>query len=272
MTQISISNIAWDTRYDTQVAELMEKHSVSFVDIAPSKYIDISSLNFLSEAKAVREHWLSRGIHPLGMQSLLFGTKGLNVFGDVDTQARMLSHLERVCAIGDVLNARRLVFGSPRNRDCTGLSADDVRDRAVTFFRRLGDVAKKYNVIVCLEPNPECYNSNFMTNSIETAEVVEYVEHDNIKMQLDTGAMCINQEQQEETLLRVKDYVAHIHISEPNLVPVCEQGEYQASLAPLIKKHFPKMPITIEMLTKDDNSALSDIEKSLKYVKALYQG
>lgn len=272
MTQISISNIAWDTRYDAQVAELMEKHGVSFVDIAPSKYIDISSLNFLSKAKALREDWLSRGIHPLGMQSLLFGTEGLNVFGDVDTQARMLSHLERVCAIGDVLNARLLVFGSPRNRDCTGLSAEEVRDRAVIFFKRLGDIAKKYNVVVCLEPNPVCYNSNFMTNSAETAEIVQYVGHENIKMQLDTGAMCINEEEQEGTLLLVKDYVAHIHISEPNLVPVCEYTQYQKALAPLIKQYFPTMPVTIEMLTRDNDLVLSDIEKSLKFVKALYQG
>lgn len=272
MTEISISNIAWQTQYDSQVRELLSKYNVSYVDIAPSKYIDTKKPVDRSEVQRVKDVWLSGGIRPLGMQSLLFGTEGLNVFGDTATQDRMLSHLDRICAIGDGLGARLLVFGSPRNRDCSGLEERDTHDTAVSFFRRLGDIAKKHNVTVCLEPNPSRYNANFMTSSIETADVVMAVDHENIKMQLDTGAMCINGEIQEETLKRVKAYIGHIHISEPDLVPVYQNNQYQESLAPLIKQYFPDMPITIEMLTKESDDVLDEIEKSIRYVTALYQG
>ena len=44
--------------------------------------------------------------------------------------------------------------------------------RRLNFFRRLGDIAQEHDVILCLEPNPICYQANFMTNSLETVEVV----------------------------------------------------------------------------------------------------
>jgi len=272
MTEVSISNIAWQVQHDAQVRDLLAKYNVSYVDIAPSKYVDTKRPLNMSDVQRVKDFWLSGGIRPLGMQSLLFGTEGLNVFGDTATQDRMLSHLDRICAIGNGLGARLLVFGSPRNRDCSGLKKKDIQHTAVSFFRRLGDIAKKHNVTVCLEPNPSRYNANFMTTSPETADVVMAVDHENIKMQLDTGAMCINSEVQESTLEKVKDYIAHIHISEPDLVPVYQNNPYQERLAPLIKKYFPNMPITIEMLTKDSNRTLEDIEKSIRYVTELYQG
>jgi hypothetical protein len=61
------------------------------------------------------------------MQALLFGTTGLNVFGDNKSQEAMLEHLRAVCRIGAGLGATKLVFGSPKNRDrrkrCPGTRA-----------------------------------------------------------------------------------------------------------------------------------------------------
>ena len=93
----------------------------------------------------------------------------------------MLQHLSSVCRIGAGLGATRLVFGSPKNRDRTGLSDQQARDVAVPFFRRLGTIAQSYGVVICLEPNPTCYGANFMTTSAETAQVVEQIDHPAIK-------------------------------------------------------------------------------------------
>ena len=67
-------------------------------------------------------------------------------------------------------------------------------DMAVPFFRRLGDIAQNFGVVICLEPNPTCYGANFMTTSAETAQVVEQIAHPAVRMQLDTGALTINGE------------------------------------------------------------------------------
>ncbi|MGC8000720.1 sugar phosphate isomerase/epimerase, partial [Salmonella enterica] len=71
------------------------------------------------------------------MQSLLFGTTGLNLFSDED--GVMLTRLAGVCRTGRLLGARALTFGSPKNRDRSGLDDEAVRRVATDFFRRLGD-------------------------------------------------------------------------------------------------------------------------------------
>lgn len=106
----------------------------------------------------------------------------------------MLDHLQEACRIGVGLNARLLVFGSPRNRDRSGLPDEQTLDIAMAFFQRLAGIAGQHGVTISLEPNPQCYGSNFMTYSYETATVVNLVGHPAQKMQFDTGSLSINGE------------------------------------------------------------------------------
>ncbi len=71
------------------------------------------------------------------MQSLLFATTGLNVFGSPESQDAMLQHLSAVCRIGAGLGANRIVFGSPKNRDRSGLTDQQTMDVAVGFLEGL---------------------------------------------------------------------------------------------------------------------------------------
>ena len=190
--RLAISNIAWDIAEDASVAELLVKFGVDAIDVAPGKYFPDPAGAKDEDIAKVRGWWAGHGIAISGMQSLLFGTTGLNVFGDGKSQEAMLEHLGAVCRIGAGLGATRLVFGSPKNRDRSGLSNAQVLEQAVSFFRRLGDIAREHGVIVCLEPNPTRYGANFMTTSAETAHVVAAVGHESIRMQFDTGALTIN--------------------------------------------------------------------------------
>jgi sugar phosphate isomerase/epimerase len=204
------------------------------------------------------------------MQSLLFGTQGLNLFNSPEVQQRMLDHLSEVCRIGDGLNARRLVFGSPRNRDRTGLSNEQALEIATTFFRRLADIAQQHEVTICLEPNPECYGSNFMTTSPETAAVVKAVGHPALKMQLDTGALCINGESPSRVCADFQHLIGHVHASEPQLVPVgAGTTDHQQSAAAL-RQFLPEAPVTIEMLTNSVDDALAAVEKSVQFLIGCY--
>ena len=182
--RVSISNIAWETKEDHKVCKILHDHGIDAIDIAPGKYL----LTFLRQPRSVfrvRTWWSERGIEIIGMQSYCM-TKGLNIFSGPEIQQRMLDHLQEICRIGDGLNARRLVFGSPRNRDRAGLSDQQAFEQAISFFKRLAKVAQSHEVIICLEPNPRIYGSNFMTSTFETMKVVEAVGHRAIRMQLDT--------------------------------------------------------------------------------------
>ena len=93
--KISISNLAWDVSEDKQVLSLLKEFKVDSIDIAPGKYFPTPSKAKTTDILAVRQWWNDKGIDILGMQSLLFGTQGLNVFGNKNIQDQLLSIWQR---------------------------------------------------------------------------------------------------------------------------------------------------------------------------------
>jgi sugar phosphate isomerase/epimerase len=269
--RIAISNIAWDVSDDESIAELLNKHEIDAIDVAPGKYFSNISTASTSEIDRVRKWWLAKGISITGMQALLYGTTGMNMFGDHDTQEAMLTHLASTARICAGLGAVPLVFGSPKNRDRSHLSNDQTHTVAIDFFRRLGNIADQYQVKFCLEPNPTCYGANFMTTSAETAQIVMDVDHPAIQMQLDTGAITINKENSEQIISEFGSLIGHVHLSEPNLVVLGDSDTDHESMAEAIKKLSDIQTVTIEMLTTVKEPKLPAIERALKFVVRHYR-
>ena len=261
--RLAISNIAWDITEDEAIVTLLQRFGVDAIDIAPGKYFPEPGKATDEDIARVKNWWLERGIEITGMQALLFGTAGLNIFGRPEIQVAMLQHLTAVCRIGAGLGAKRIVFGSPKNRDRSGLTDQETMDVAVSFFRRLGGIAQTYGVVICLEPNPPCYGANFMITSSETAEVVRQIDHPAIRMQLDTGALAINCEAPIATLQHCVPIIGHIHASEPDLLPLGDGGVDHAKLAAAIKQYLPNHVVSIEMLATKNEPNLVSIERAL---------
>ena len=269
--RLSISNIAWDPSEDDVVARLLQRFAIDAIDVAPGKYFSNFAEVTDAEIDKVKRWWRSRGIAITGMQALLFGTIGLNMFGAENIRRLMLSHLGAVCRIGGGLGASRLVFGSPKNRDRSGLSDEDTFEQAVSFFQQLGDIAQRNGVVVCLEPNPSCYGSNFMMNSSETALVVRAVSHSSIRMQFDTGSSTINGELPDSVLEQSKELIGHIHLSEPNLLPLGDGGTDHRLMHKAISSVFDDQVLTIEMLATKQEPHLSSIERALIHAVSCYR-
>ena len=261
--RLAISNIAWDTAEDEAIATLLQRFAIDAIDVAPGKYFPVPANATDEQITQVKDWWAERGIDITGMQALLFGTTGLNVFGSAQSQCALLKHLDAVCRIGSGLGATRLVFGSPKNRDRTGLDDQETLNVAVPFFRQLGDIAQAYGVTICLEPNPTCYGANFMTTSAETALVVKQVDHPAIRMQLDTGALAINGEDPCLVLQDCASLIGHVHASEPDLLPLGDGRTDHGLMVTALERYLPNPVVTIEMLaTKDEPHAVS-IERAL---------
>ncbi|WP_413903973.1 hypothetical protein [Candidatus Skiveiella danica] len=118
--RLAISNIAWVVAEDENIAQLLGRYGIDAVDVAPGKYFPDPANASDVDIKRVRAWWAERGIEITGMQALLFGTSGLNVFGSSAVQEAMLAHLAAVCRIGAGLGAVRVVFARPR----TGIARD----------------------------------------------------------------------------------------------------------------------------------------------------
>jgi D-psicose/D-tagatose/L-ribulose 3-epimerase len=266
--RISISNIAWDPEDDEAMATLLPSLGVTAIDIAPGKYFKNFREVKSSEILKVKSWWQTRGVEIVGMQALLFGTQGLNLFSC--TAESMREHLQDVMRIGSELGAKKLVFGSPKNRDRSGLTDAETQQKADAFFSKLGDFAKSLGVVLCLETNPVDYQCNFMTSLEETAGVVNRLNHPNIRLQLDTGAMLMNGEP-ASLIQKYAPLTGHIHLSEPHLKPLGAVNSDHSKLAEQFSV-FPKSEVaTIEMVKPVETpQPLRDIEKSLRWALENY--
>lgn len=262
--RLAFSNIAWDPSEDAEVAGLLSRYGVDAIDVAPGKYFPDPANAGPAEVSSVRHWWEDRGVEITGLQSLLFGATGLNLFGPAKIQDAMLRHLDAVCRVAAGLGATRLVFGSPRNRDRTGVPDDQVLTTAVPFFRRLGGVAESSGVTICLEPNPARYGANFMTDSSGAAEVVRAVDHPAIRLQLDTGALQINGEDPAKVLGASADIVGHVHASEPELVPLGDGGTDHRAVAGALMDALPDHVVSIEMVATADEAHLLSMKRALQ--------
>ena len=261
--RLAISNIAWDIGEDETIARLLQSYGVDAIDVAPGKYFPEPANATDEEIKRVKYWWSQRNIEITGMQALLFGRTGLNLFGPRDVQDAMLQQLVAVCRIGNGLGARRLVFGSPKSRDRAGLSDQEAMDVAVLFFRRLGTIAQDHGVVVCLEPSPIRYGANFMTTSTETADIVRQVSHPSVAMQFDTGALTINGEDPAAVLKFCAPLVGHVHASEPELLPLGDGGTDHAAVVKALEQCLPDHLVSIEMLATNAEPHAKSIERAL---------
>lgn len=261
--KLALSNIAWDAAEDEAIVTLLQRFGVDAIDVAPGKYFPLPRKATDEDIARVKNWWFERGIEITGMQALLFGTAGLNVFGLPESQDAMLQHLSAVCRIGAGLGAKRIVFGSPKNRDRSGLTDQETMDVSVSFFRRLGDIAQSYGVVICLEPNPLCYGANFMTTSSETAEVLRQIGHVAVRMQLDTGALTINGEDPFTVLRDFASLIGHVHASEPDLLPLGEGGTDHAKVVAALKQYLPNHVVSIEMLATKNEPHEVSIERAV---------
>ncbi|EJM93135.1 sugar phosphate isomerase/epimerase [Pseudomonas sp. GM74] len=269
--RLAISNIAWDTAEDEAVATLLQRFAVDAIDVAPGKYFPEPTKATNGDIAQVKDWWAERGIEITGMQALLFGTTGLNLFGSAESQAALLTHLAAVCRIGAGLGATRVVFGSPKNRDRSGLNDQEALDMAIPFFRQLGDIAQASGVTICLEPNPTCYGANFMTTSAETAQVVKCVAHPAIQMQLDTGAITINGESSLVVLHDCAELIGHVHASEPDLLPLGDGGTEHGQMAAALLQYLPTHVVSIEMVATKDEAHVVSIERALQVATQHYR-
>lgn len=269
--RLAISNLAWDVDEDLDVVMLLQKFGINAIDIVPGKYFPDPVNVKNSDIKYVKQWWADQGIEIAGMQSLLFNTSGLNIFGNSESRNEVLEYLKAVFRVGAGLGVTKLVFGSPKNRDRSGLNNEDTLKQAVSFFRQIGHIAQDYGVIFCLEPNPTRYGANFMTTSEDTAQIVQAVDHESIKMQFDSGSISINKESAEAVLMSYANIIGHIHLSEPDLLPLGDGGADHQVIYQALQKYLPRHLASIEMFATKYEPHLQSIERALTNAVALYQ-
>lgn len=268
--RLALTNLAWDPVDDAEVAALLRQHGIGAIDIAPSKYFADPTRATPADIRRLRQWWEGQGIRLAGMQSLLHGMQGLNLFGPPDVQQRMLDVLRAVCDIGAGLGASRLVFGSPANRDRSALDDRQTRAVALDFFGRLGDVAAAAGVLICVEAAAAHYGSNFLTDTASSIELVRTLAHPALAITLDTANLHMNGESIDSVLPAHADLIGHIHASEKDLVALGDGSVPHAAMGEAIRRHLPDALVCVEILKPRSGPWQDGVARSLRLARRCY--
>ncbi len=265
--KFSVSNIAWPSRLDAEVATLLSAHGVSAIEAAPGKInADPAKITF-SEASRFQRFWADRGIGVAALQALFFGGPTCSLFSGETARNDLWNHLVLIGEVAATLDAPVLVFGSPRNRAKGDLRPDEALRIAADFFVEAADRVKPFGVKIVIEPIPKEYGCDFLNTSAEALQLVAATE-DRVGMHLDTGCMMLAGEVADEAIAGSAARLCHFHVSEEHLLPIgAGSVEHEAYAKALIAHGYDKT-LSIEM--RETSTPLASLEQALTHVRRVY--
>lgn len=258
--KLAISNIAWDASEDYEVYKLMEKYGFSGLEIAPTRLIGDRPYERLNEAeKLAGELKVLYNFEICSMQSILYG-RTENIFKSRESRKSIMHYLIKAIDFAAAVSCKNMVFGCPKNRYMTEEGDYEV---GVGFFKELAEYALKKGTVISIEANPSMYGTNFINYTREAVKIVKDVNSKGFKVNLDFGTIIANGESVDEIADHV-DYINHVHISEPGLIPICQRREH-GELALLLREKSYKGFVSIEM-KKEEKDFPDNIEKTMNYI------
>jgi D-psicose/D-tagatose/L-ribulose 3-epimerase len=269
--RIAISNIAWHPSEEEPAAALLAAHGIQGLEVAPTKVWAKPTEVDSGQIDAFQYSWMRRGISLVGMQALLFGKPELQLFGEEECRRATIEYLTGIIRLAGRLGTTALVFGSPKNRMRGAMSATTATDIAIEFFNELGDVAGDNGVQLCIEPNPSAYGCDFVQTGAEGLELVQRIDHRAVRLHLDAGILTMNQEDIDHVLEDSIPYLAHFHISEPQLGVIGSGGVDHARIAGRLRKLGYRNWVSIEMRDGWTSPNTLAISEALDYVTHTYR-
>lgn len=198
-----VSNLCW--KDEKQALAILNRYNVTHVELALTKYSSWDDINI----EAIKQRF--KGFNIYSLQALLYG-KTFNVFLDPEL---FIDHFRMLAIISKELGVKRLVFGSPINRQLPHyMCTEDAKTKFINVFREIATLFPD-DIIVCIEHNAIMYGCNFITTFDEAVNIVKLIDRKNIKVNYDTGnAMMMNETCDLKTN---QDYIGHVQVSAPEL-------------------------------------------------------
>ena len=211
--KLSISNIGWTAEQDAEVYDLMKRFSFSGLEIAPTRIFPENPYEKLDAAREWAQMLKQQhGFCIPSMQSIWFGRQE-RIFGTAEERGILLDYTKKAIDFAAAIDCKNLVFGCPRNRTLPDGTDPQI---GVEFFRAIGDYALRRGTVIGMEANPPIYNTNYINDTLSALRLIEEVNCDGFRLNLDVGTIIHNGERVD--ILKDKVHlISHVHISEPGL-------------------------------------------------------
>lgn len=257
--KLSISNIAWDKAHDEEMYEYLLKNGFDGIEIAPTRIFEQAPYEKLEEAREFAKNLKQKyDLSISSIQSIWYG-KNERLFGSEEERESLIQYTKKAIDFANVIGCRNLVFGCPKNRNVN--SKEDMKI-AIQFFEKIGKYTNAQSTVFAIEPNPTIYNTNFINTTKEAFNIVEQVNCDAIKVNVDLGTMIENGEN-IDVLEGNYHQINHIHISEPNLEKI-QKRPIHKELANKLRQQDYQNYVSIEMKRQEN---IEEVKKVMEYVK-----
>ena len=256
--RLSISNIGWSEENDAAVYSIMKNNGFMGLEIAPTRIFPEQPYSKLDEARAWADKLKTEyGFVVPSMQSIWYG-RSEKLFGTDEDRAALLDYTKKAIDFAEAVGCKNLVFGCPRNRSIPDGADENV---AIRFFKEVGDYAVEHGTVVGMEANPPVYNTNFINDTASAMELIERVNSDGFKLNLDIGTMIENDE--DVSVLKGREqHINHVHVSEPRLKPL-EERKLHRDIFDLLKAYGYTGFVSIEVGRQDD---IKNLEMMMMYL------
>ena len=262
MFDLSISNIGWTAQKDLEVYSLMKKNGFQGLEIAPTRIFSENPYDKLRDA----EIWSGKlktefGFTVPSMQSIWYGRQE-KIFESEEERTALVDYTKKAIDFAAVIGCKNLVFGCPRNRNVPSEYESGI---GIKFFKEIGDYAVSQGTVIGMEANPPIYHTNFINDTLSALELIEQVDSDGFKLNLDLGTVIQNNEDISEIIGKVH-IINHVHISEPGLMPI-EKRQVHTDLRDILVRENYQGYVSVEMGTVEDIFLL---EEKMEYVNELF--
>jgi sugar phosphate isomerase/epimerase len=160
-----------------------------------------------------------------------------------------------------------IVFGSGGARHVPdGFDKQEATEQFILLCKRLAPLAQAYNIVVVVEPL-NTQETNLINSLKEGAEIVEAVNHPNIRLLCDIYHMMRENEPASE-IVKYGNYIRHCHIAEKEIrsAPGTKGDDFTAYFNALKKIKY-KGCVSIECRWDDFETSLAP---ALKYIQQQY--
>jgi sugar phosphate isomerase/epimerase len=139
----------------------------------------------------------------------------LKVVGESVPTSALHDYLEACLARCRRLGASVVVWGSAGSRNVPdGFSRDKALQQIADFLRMAGDIGRKHDVIVAIEPLRH-QESNILNTGAEALEMVRTVKHPNVRMIIDY--YHLREENEDPRILETaQKEIVHLHFANPH--------------------------------------------------------
>jgi len=212
-----VSSIGYD---GIEIAPFTLANSVE--DISQIKRSEIKTLAQRNNIEIIGTHWLF--VKP----------EGLSISSpDPSLRKKTSQYFEQLVKFTADIGGKIMVLGSPKQRSIAeSQTKQEVIEYFVEVIKNPLKIAEEKSITICLEPLAK-KETNFVNTVADAISIIKIVNHPNLKLILDVKAMTDEKRPYTEIIEEGKNYLAHFHANDENLLG---PGFGNIDFGPIIRK------------------------------------